>query len=285
MLIYDRSRQDYYEEKLFGEKKLEFLYGRFGTPLLKFATSRAAAEIMALGDRRKASAAKIDAFCETYGIVKEDYEEREYSSFADFFTRKIKESKREYSLKPREFPAPADSKLLALPITAGLRFTVKAQDYELGTLLGNDDLARHYREGLCLIYRLSVDDYHRYIYSDTGTTLCRHRLGGILHSVTRAGVRPVLTENKREYTVLKTENFGCLLQMEVGAMLVGCIHNHNCPSFARGEEKGWFALGGSTIIQLLERDTLAVAADIREQSRLGRETRVRQGETIGERPW
>ena len=37
---------------------------------------------------------------------------------------------------------------------------------------------------------------------------------------------PVYTENSREYTVIKTDTFGPVVQMEVGAMLVGRIVNY-----------------------------------------------------------
>ena len=50
------------------------------------------------------------------------------------------------------------------------------------------------------------------------------------------------------------ENFGTLLQMEVGAMLVGQIENNpGNKTVARGQEKGHFAFGGSTVILMTQK--------------------------------
>ena len=94
---------------------------------------------------------------------------------------------------------------------------------------------------------------------------------------------PVFTENSREYTLIETERFGPAVQMEVGALLVGKIVNdHLWPrQVARGEEKGHFAFGGSTIILLLQKDAAALRPEILSASARGEETPVRLGERIG----
>ena len=54
---------------------------------------------------------------------------------------------------------------------------------------------------------------------------------------------------------MKTKHFGDALQMEVGALMVGKIANHDgAGSMRRVIEKGYFQFGGSTIILLLEKD-------------------------------
>ena len=74
------------------------------------------------------------------------------------------------------------------------------------------------------------------------------------------------------------------LQMEVGAMMVGKIVNENAGAarrVQRGEEKGYFAFGGSTVIVLAQKGSAVPEKRIWNYSRLGIETRVRQGETVG----
>ena len=66
---------------------------------------------------------------------------------------------------------------------------------------------------------------------------------------------PVFCENCREITYMQTSSFGFAAQIEVGAMLVGKIANKvTSGAFSRGQEKGMFLYGGSTVIVLLRKD-------------------------------
>ena len=107
---------------------------------------------------------------------------------------------------------------------------------------------------------------------------------GRLHTVQPAALekKRVFTENCREYTVLETEHFGAVTQVEVGAMMVGRIVNlHGEHSFKRGEEKGRFEFGGSTIIVLVEKGKVVPDAELGENTAAGKETIVKCGERIG----
>ena len=96
-------------------------------------------------------------------------------------------------------------------------------------------------------------------------------------------VYPIYKENSREYSLLKTENFRTVLMMEVGALLVGRIENRPGKAFVkRGDEKGNFAFGGSTIVLITEKNAVKPDEDILNNSREGIETRVFMGEKIGE---
>ena len=80
---------------------------------------------------------------------------------------------------------------------------------------------------------------------------------------------------------MNTQNFGSVTQVEVGALTVGKIINHTKESFKKGEEKGYFEFGGSTIILFFEPDKIIIDDDILKQSKNGIETEVQIGETIG----
>ena len=70
--------------------------------------------------------------------------------------------------------------------------------------------------------------------------------------------------------------------MEVGALLVGKIVNHHGKTHVRrGQEKGFFQYGGSTLVLLVKPNTVQIDADILENSSLGIETIVQYGEKIG----
>ena len=136
------------------------------------------------------------------------------------------------------------------------------------------------------MFRLCVEDYHRYIYVDNGRASEPVRIPGVLHTVNPVANDhfPVYKENTREYCVIRSEHFGRLLQMEVGAMLVGEIRNHERGrQVRRGWEKGRFAFGGSTVILMTEKGAALPDGDILENSRFGLETKVRLGERVGGR--
>ena len=156
--------------------------------------------------------------------------------------------------------------------------------YTLAELLENDALAARYAGGLCLIFRLSPDDYHRYVYPAAGEQEPTVSIKGVLHSVNPiAAAQRVYRRNARRYTLLHTERFGTILEMEVGALLVGRICNH-CEDAARVEklqEKGYFEYGGSTVILLLEKNRLKLDEDIAEYCARGMECKVRLGERVG----
>ena len=146
-------------------------------------------------------------------------------------------------------------------------------------------LAERYEGGYALVYRLCVDNYHRYCYAESGMKSRNRFIPGVLHTVRPIALenRPVFIENCREYTCIKTDRFGILTQMEVGAMLVGRIKNHLAAKgpVKRGSEKGTFLYGGSTIIVLVEPGKLTVDDHILESSKVGREYPVLFGQRIG----
>ena len=161
---------------------------------------------------------------------------------------------------------------------------VKQSRFTVSELLGGDPVAARYRDGVCLVFRLCVDDYHRYCYPDGGRKGENVFLPGELHTVRpiALGALPVFSRNCREYTVLETEHFGPVTQVEVGALLVGRIENRQgAGSFSRGEEKGLFRYGGSTVILLLEKGRAALPEELFRRSAEGLELRVRMGQPIG----
>ena len=102
----------------------------------------------------------------------------------------------------------------------------------------------------------------------------------------RQGSLGVYRRNARARTLLHTERFGDVVQMEVGAMLVGRICNHEtgAAACARLQEKGYFEYGGSTVILLLEHGKFEPAADIAKWSARGIESKVKTGDPVGRRP-
>ena len=226
----------------------------------------------------------IAPFIRKNAIDMRDYEPADYRTFNEFFTRKIRPAARPVCEDENALIAPADGYLLAYEIKEDTVLTVKEKTYTVPSLLRNSALAEEYKNGVCLIFRLCVHHYHRYCYPDDGTKGENIFIDGRLHTVRPIALEayPVFAENCREYTLLDTAHFGKIVQMEVGAMLVGKIQNDmGAGSFRRGEEKGRFLYGGSTVILLLNENAVTVDAAILRASAQGKETEVRQGQKIG----
>ncbi|MGN1015638.1 MAG: phosphatidylserine decarboxylase [Faecousia sp.] len=235
----------------------------------------------------RASRVIVGPFARNSGIDLREYLGAPYGSFNDFFSRRIRPELRPIPEDPDLFISPCDSRLTALPIGSDSRFTLKGTEYTLSSLLRNEELAEKFSGGWCLIFRLCVDDYHRYCYVADGDKEENIFIPGVLHTVNPIACDhyPIYKENAREYTVLHTADWGDILMMEVGALMVGKIVNHHgAARVARGQEKGYFQFGGSTVVLLVEKDRLALDPPYPENSRQGIETRVRYGQPIGKKP-
>ena len=264
---------------------LVFLYHTaVGRMFLKVLINPAISKMAGWFMDSRISAVMIRHFIKKNNIDVSEYEERKYISYNDFFTRKINDTSRKIDMKKNSLIAPCDSKLTAYKINDKSIFKIKDSYYRVEDLLKDDKLAKKYRDGYCLIFRLSVDDYHRYCYIDNGSKKENKYIKGVLHTV-----RPIALENyniykrnAREYTVLKTENFGEVVQVEVGAIMIGRIKNyHQEYNFTKGEEKGMFEFGGSTIVLLIEKNRVDIDQEILKNTENNYETIVKLGTKIG----
>ena len=282
MKIYDRRSRSYIEIEQYGSGKLEFLYHNpVGRLLLWLAVSPLVSGIYGKMQGTRKSASKIAPFIEKNHIDMNDFEDREYVSFNDFFTRKIRDGKRPIDTSNDAFISPADSKLLVYEINDQTMLHVKGRDYEVSEICEGYDTDK-FKGGLALVFRLCMDDYHRYCFTDSGKVIKRSKIKGKLHTVSPISKdKKIYKENTRNISLLETDNFGTMIFVEVGALLVGKIIDHGADVFEKGQEKGYFEPGGSTVIIFVERDILKVDEDIMEQSRNGVETCVRYGERIG----
>lgn len=203
-----------------------------------------------------------------------------YNSFNSYFTRKY-ELNMEYNNE--ELISPAESKLSVYQITNNMIINIKNTKYTLEEILQDKSLAQKFKDGLCLVFRLSPENYHRYIFIDDVEKQKSRAINGILHTVKpiKDAKCKVYKQNTREYTYYKTKNIGNIIQMEVGALLIGKIKNYDLDFGKKGEEKGYFEYGGSTIILLIEKDKITIDKDILEMSKNNIETMVKIGEKIG----
>lgn len=231
-----------------------------------------------------ASKILIGPFLRSHEIDRSDYEEKEYVSYNDFFTRRLAPGARKICQDPEVFISPCDSRLSVYKIGEDSVFSIKHTSYTVKSLLRSRKLAERFTGGYAWVFRLCVEDHHRYVFVDGGETSRNVRIPGVFHTVNPiANDRfPIYKENTREYSLLRSEHFGYVLQMEVGAMLVGRIENRVSEErVSRGQEKGNFAFGGSTVILMTQRGAVQPDQDIINNSVRGIETKVRLGERVG----
>ena len=287
----DRKTGEVLTEKVPGEVFLKFLYYN---PLGKLALeSLVKRKFLSsfygfLMDRR-ISRRKIPSFVMENGIDMSEAEKsiEGFSTFNEFFYRKLKDGARPVAGGEDILVSPADGKVLAYEnINSDNSFVVKGFDFTLGEFLGDQDLAKEYSGGTMFIVRLAPADYHRFHFPVGGIVGESKKIRGAYYSVSPYALKKnarVFCENTREYSLLKNEKFGQIVLCEVGATMVGSIKQtyKYGAHVEKGGEKGYFLFGGSTVVMLFKKGKIAVNNDILDNSLKGSETKVSMGESLG----
>ena len=278
-------------EKVPGEKYLKFLYynplGELPLNLVvkkKFLTEYYGREM-----DKPESVKKIPSFIEeadiNIGEAKKKVEE--FTSFNDFFYRELKDGARTVDTREEVLASPADGKILVFEnLDREKEFYIKGDKFTLEEFFADKELAEKYRDGIFMIIRLAPIDYHRFHFPTDGKISESKLVDGVYYSVSTHAIRKnfrILCENKREYSILKTERFGDIAMFEVGATMVGGIKQSYQPNtfVKKGEEKGYFYFGGSTCVLVFEKGRVKIDNDLLENSKKGIETKVYMGEKIG----
>ena len=264
---------------------LTFLYTTsVGNRLLRILVSPVVSKAAGCVMNSRLSLLAVSGFIKSQNIDVSEFEKTSFSSYNDFFTRKLKPDARLLAQGDDILISPCDAKLTIFPITNGSRFLIKQGQYTVQSLLRDKKLAKQFEGGILWQLRLSVDDYHRYGYVDDGKIVENNYVPGVLHTVRPIALNryPVFVQNSREYSVIETNNFGTIAQIEVGALMIGKIKNHQKSGLVKkGREKGMFLYGGSTIVVLLEKDKVDIDEKYFRNTANDIETKVKFGSTIG----
>ncbi len=281
------------EEKVYGDGAVKWMYqttsGRLLTRILiKPLVSVVYGYLQSLGF----SKFKIPGFIEQFEIQMEEYLPEEgrslddpYSSFNKFFIRKFKDGKRDFVNTPGEMPAFSEARYFGYEsMNESQSIPVKGKFLGAKALLNSTKWEGVFEDGPLLLARLCPVDYHRFHYPDSGKVLDYYKVSGKLHSVNPIALKEfadVFSDNVREVTILETENFGKLAYVEVGAMMVGkIVQTGNLKDFKRGDEKGYFLFGGSTVIVLGEKGKWVPDKDVLDYTQKGIETYQKIGSKI-----
>jgi len=299
--FFNRQTQKVEKELVYGEKFVEWLYqSKSGDLLSGLLVKPPLSKLYGAIQNTQWSARKVKPFVEKFKIEMEDFLPQEgndstapYDNFNQFFIRKLKPGKRPFSEEPLHFSAFSEARYFAYEkLDESAQYPVKGQFLSPRHLLGQDphhDLgwAERFMGGSFMIARLCPVDYHRFHYPVDGKVVAHYRVPGLLHSVNPLAlqIKPeLLFKNERQVTIVETEKFGLLAYIEVGAIMVGKIAQtasmKTGTPFKKGDEKGYFLFGGSTVIVLSEPHKLAVDPDILTNTARGIETYIRLGDTI-----
>jgi phosphatidylserine decarboxylase len=284
---FDRVAGKKREERIFCGPVLQFLYGPkigkwLGNLLAHFSLFSI---LIGLWYKLPFTKRNIRSFIQCFGIKTEEFakDPTAFSSFNDFFIRKLKKEARPLAEGPI---IPADGRYLFYQkVSSSEGFLVKGERFCLANLLDDPKLAEKYAHGSMLIARLAPSDYHRFHFPLDCTPGPARLINGYLHSVNPIAVRQnihIFTENKRMITHLKTAHNGTILYIEIGATSVGTIHQTYTPNrpHQKGDEKGYFSFGGSSIIVLFEPGMIHFAPDLVHFSNQGYETLCLFGQPI-----
>jgi len=288
----DRITGEVKTEKVFGDFAIRLTYeSPFGVLLRPLIAKWAfPSKIYAWMQKRHASRKKIAPFIEKFEVDAHEFEKKPetFTSFNDFFIRKLKKNARPITEAPACIPA--DGRYWFFPnIESADHFFIKENRFSLETLLQDKKLAKEYSGGSMAIARLCPSDYHRFHFPFDCTPEKPHPVNGPLFSVNPLAVRwnpSILFENNRVVTPCETKEFGKVLFIEVGATFVGSIHQTYTPglSVKKGEEKGYFSFGGSALVLLFKPQSVQFDQDLVKATRQGLEALCLMGQSMGKPP-
>ena len=288
VMLYNFQTKELVEEKVPMANSLYFIYqgdslsATLGRKLL--SGNAFCSKVAGFWMKTKWSKRYIPSFIKAHQIEMEDFEAKEYTSFDDFFVRKLKDGAR--PIDPQRIIAPCDGKHLFYDdLSQKNSFFVKGQELSLSKLLGDENLASIYQGGKMIISRLAPPDYHRYHFPADVTLNKVTHIPGSLFSVSPIALRQmvhVLTENKRMLVEMSSEKYGNILQVVIGATCVGSMHitaeiGHK---YAKGEELGYFSFGGSMVITLFQKGSCTFHEQLTTQTESFTEVMLHMGDGI-----
>jgi phosphatidylserine decarboxylase len=288
--LYNRSTQTIETEQVPGEKFLHLIYGRpWGRRTAYRLWSRIFfSRFFGWFMHQPFSRNQIQHFISEHQIDMSEVmvPAGGFRSFNDFFIRRLKSGARPIPSDPKALVAPADSRLKVFSMRKETIVDIKGQTLSLAKLVDSNAVSDLFADGCCLQFRLAPRDHHRFGYAVDGVQGPIHSVGGGLYSVSPLALRhmpAIWGDNYRQWCFVQSPALGTLVQIEVGATLVGSIIQHR-PSGGlcrRGQEKGYFQVGGSTVLLIVPSGCVDIDDDIESYSDRGMETLVSYGEAVG----
>ena len=273
------------EEMYFGET-LHFFYGKFvGKLLLFFIFKRIWWGIFyRLYKKSPLSKKSIERDIKRFQLNMSEYKEESWKSYNHFFMRKFKEGMRVFSSDVNTLDVFAEGKYLVYDTGNAQKINIKGEELSL-RMLYNDNNEVVKEDSYLIVARLCPTDYHHYHYPCSGKILSSYLVSGAYDSVNIFAQKykpSILFRNKRWVSFLET-NFGKIAYIEVGGMSVATIKNEHSANytFKKGDLKGHFEYGGSSIILVVPKKNIKMREDLLENSKSNREVYLKLGDLLG----
>ena len=305
----DRMTGEKVAESVMGDGALRFAYetlaGRTLWPVL-FGSKLISAYMGRRYDSRS-SRKDIAKLVAIPGCVAEEAEKpwTAYESFNEFFTRHLKPGARPVG---EGLVSPADGRLrLYLNADADRPFPLKGATKSLREVFApgadaSQTLFDFEKTFDIAVIRLAPVDYHRFHFPCDSVVLGEVKvIPGKYHSVNPIALLrypDVYADNERQIVECNSK-YGHYWQVDVGAFGVGTIvqtfkdpviseygelisdEEREDISFKKGDERGYFKFGGSTVILVMKAGAVKWDEDLVRNSAAGLETRVLCNERIG----
>ena len=283
----DRESGQVRTEKVYGEQWLNWLYHNpvGEATLWTIAKRKIVSSVYGHMMEKPSSSDKIHPFIKEYGVDISIAQEQNFNSFNEFFIRKLKPQARPIIQDSLAVASPADGKVLAYENINNSDFYIKGVRFNVESFLNNSELAKKYKNGSMIVFRLAPPDYHRYHFPVSGKVpQANTKIDGDYYSVNPLALREkaeIFWLNKREYGIIESPVFGNVVMVEVGATMVGSmLQSYSGTSIKKGDEKGYFKFGGSTVVLLFEKDKIQIDQDLLLNTSNSLETTIKMGEQI-----
>lgn len=291
---FNRVTQRIETELVYGDGAIKFIYDNsLGQILAPIIASKPISQLYGSYQDWSISKNKVPPFVEKFNIdlsiyqagsIASEKKENSYKNFNEFFIREFEANQRRFITDKNKMPAFCEARYFGhQQITNDVKIPVKGKLLNAKDLLGGSKWSQTFEGGPLMVARLCPVDYHRYHYPLSGETLDSFQIKGQYHSVNPLALKSkpdIFIINERRASILETENFGKLAYIEVGAAMVGKIiqrHDEATPH-SKGDEKGYFLFGGSTVILLGEKGKWSPSEDILRNTQDGVETYLHLGD-------
>lgn len=292
IVVIDRKTGTRIKEVVAGESLLQWSCRTFlGRVIMEAIGSRKMlSTLMGFYQNSTFSKKQIHRFVETMEIKLDEAERpkvSDYKSFNDFFSRKLNPGARTMDANDSVVISPADGRVLAYPkLEEYQMLQIKGKSFSIMELLADSTDANIFKNGCCVVVRLNPSDYHRFHFPVTCIPGKHKEIKGRYYSVNPVSlmyVDEVYCKNVRHICYLKGGKLGRFAMVEVGASLVGSVVQTYQPDsqVKKGEEKGFFQFGGSTVIMLFQPGHIILDADLIANTMDGYETLLKMGDSIG----
>ena len=283
-------------EQVYGEEFIELMYGSGPMSILARLLLKPVvcdypifSHLYGAIQKSSLSKCKIAPFIKKFHMDESEFLDGidSYKCFNDFFVRRLKPTARPIASGDNTAALPADARYMFYSdISTCDGFLVKGSKFSLLELLKDENLAKKYENGSMLIARLCPTDYHRFHFPFDCVPSETKLINGVLSSVNPLALKKnihIFTENKRTITTLESKKFGTVLFLEIGATCVGGIHQTYKPGefCQKGQEKGYFSFGGSSLVLLFEKGKIAFDQDLLAASKEDIEIKCLMGQSLG----